>query len=120
MWVAIKLRIRLYHRSILLVSGSPSQCMEFHCGDNKMVKRKENYIYKKKEQHMCNWSFFRLPFCVSFLTFHGVCETVSHFSSSSSSSSRSKTVHSISLKPPAQRVDGTWGGEGAAFMFKSR
>lgn len=61
---------------------------------------------------MCNWSFFRLPFCVSFLTFHGVCETVSHFSSSSSSSSRSKTVHSISLKPPAQRVDGTGGGEG--------
>lgn len=48
MWVAIKLRIRLYHRSILLVSGSPSQCMEFHCGDNKMVKRKENYIYKKR------------------------------------------------------------------------
>lgn len=48
MWVAIKLRIRLYHWSILLVSGSPSQCMEFHCGDNKMVKRKENYIYKKR------------------------------------------------------------------------
>lgn len=53
--------------------GSPSQCMEFHCGDNKM---KKIYIIKKKKkekkQQMYNWSFVSLTYCVSFLTIHGV------------------------------------------------
>lgn len=39
-------------------------------------KKKKNH--EKKKQQMHNWSFVRLPYCVSFLTCHGVCETVSH------------------------------------------
>ncbi len=38
---------------------------------------KENKIIKKQKQ-MYNWSFVRLPYCVSFLRFCGVFETVPH------------------------------------------
>lgn len=59
-----------------LFFGSPSQCMEFHCGDNKMKKRNHK---KKKKQQMYNWSFVRLPYCVSFSDVSWcVCETVPH------------------------------------------
>lgn len=42
-WVAIfstcTSDVTIYH--YFLFFGSPSQCMEFHCGDNKMKKKKK-------------------------------------------------------------------------------
>ena len=35
------LHIRLHHLPLLVVFGSPSQCMEFHCGEDKMEKKKK-------------------------------------------------------------------------------
>lgn len=78
--------------TIIYFFGSLSQCMDFHYGDNKMKEKKS----LKKRNNKCiigHLSGCHIVF--SFLTFHGVCETVP------SSSLHSASVHSNSLKPPA-------------------
>lgn len=92
-WVAIFSTTRLHHLPLLYIFfGSLSQCMDFHYGDNKMKEKKS----LKKRNNKCiigHLSGCHIVF--SFLTFHGVCETVP------SSSLHSASVHSNSLKPPA-------------------
>lgn len=93
------LHIWLHHLPLLvLFLDLPANAWSFIVETTKwkkIIKKKR----KEKKQQMYNWSFVSLPYCVSFLTIHGVWDSFS----SSSSSLHSESVHSILLKTPVQK-----------------
>lgn len=93
-----KLHIWLHHLPLLVLFwiSQPMHGVSLWRQQNgkKPLKKK-----RKKKKQMYNWSFVSLPYCVSFLTIHGVWDSFS----SSSSSLHSESVHSILLKTPAQK-----------------
>lgn len=79
--------------------GSPSQCMEFHCGDNKIIIIKKKSL--KKETTNVYLVIPQVAMC--FLSDISCC--VSFFCSSSL---HSESVHSISLQHLALGGGGTY------------